>query len=218
MKAPQNIPFHVSGRFFCLSFLCVLFGINAFAQDNEIVPANTQQNPAFKVRAEVLNGDTVPVVDLNTVYVYTEYIFKTQKQRDIWSRIKRDVKVVYPYAILAAAKLKEYDMILGQMPENLRPAYLKVCEKDLRHEFEDELKDLTTNQGRLLMKLIDRESGKTTYEIVKTMRGSFEVVMWQALARLFGNDMKVQYDPIEDIMIERAIKQVESGTLSQLGS
>ncbi|MGZ3883174.1 MAG: DUF4294 domain-containing protein [Bacteroidia bacterium] len=166
--------------------------------------------PAIKVRAEVVNGDTVPVVDLYTINVETDYLFKNEKQREQWSRIKRDLKIVYPYAILAAAKLKEYDRILEKMPsEDLKKAYLRVCEKDLRHEFEDELKDLTIKQGRLLMKLIDRETGKTTYDIVKQMRGSFQVIMWQAVARLFGNDMKVGYDPTEDAMIEAAIKQVE---------
>ena len=96
--------------------------------------------------------------------------------------------------------------------EKLKKAYLRVCEKDLKHEFEDELKELSINQGRVLMKLIDRETGKTTYEIVKEMRGGFEACMWQAVARIFGNNMKDDYDAnIEDIMIERAVKIVESG-------
>ena len=94
----------------------------------------------------------------------------------------------------------------------MKKAYLRVCEKDLKHEFEDELKDLSINQGRVLMKLIDRETGKTTFEIVKQMRGGFEACMWQAVARIFGNNMKDDYEAnTEDIMIERAIKIVESG-------
>ena len=104
-------------------------------------------------------------------------------------------------------------MILEKMPnERMKKAYIRVCEKDLKNEFEDELKDLSINQGRILMKLIDRETGKTTYQIVKEMRGGFEAVMWQAVARIFGNNMKSEYDAsTEDIMIERAVKLVESG-------
>ncbi len=228
MKCSSYIPLlkknsdrKTSASWFLVLLLCfVILSLpkNAFSQaiDTDIVPQNQPTTPSIKVRAELFNGDTIPVVDLYPVYIYTEYVFKNVKQREQWTRIKRDIKVVYPYAILAAAKLKEYDVVLEKMPEDLKKAYLKVCEKDLKNEFEDELKDLSINQGRLLMKLIDRETGKTTYEIVKQMRGSFQVVIWQGLARLFGNDMKVTYDPIEDIMIERAIKQVESGNLVQL--
>lgn len=167
----------------------------------------------FRCRAEIVNGDTLPMVLLNTVYVYTEYVFKTPRQYEQWTRVKHNVKKVYPYAILAAAKLKEYDKALEKMQdEDLKKAFLKVCEKDLRNEFEDELKNLTISQGKVLMKLIDRESGKTTYEVVKQLRGSFQAAMWQTLARLFGNNMKTEYDAqVEDIMIERAIKLVENG-------
>lgn len=167
----------------------------------------------FRCRAEIVNGDTLPLVLLNTVYVCTEYVYRTPRQYEQWTRTKHNVKKVYPYAILAAAKLKEYDKALEKMQdEDLKKAFLKVCEKDLRSEFEDELKNLTVSQGKVLMKLIDRESGKTTYDVVKQLRGSFQAAMWQTLARLFGNNMKTEYDArVEDIMIERAIKLVENG-------
>ena len=167
----------------------------------------------FWARAEVVNGDTIPVVDLNTVEVFGEYVFKNRRQYEKWTRLKFNVKKVYPYAILAAAKLKEYNKMLEKIEdEDYKKAFLKVCEKDLRNQFEDELKGLTVSQGKVLMKLIDRETGKTTYELVKQMRGNFQAVMWQTMARLFGNSMKVEYDAeVEDIMIERAIKLVEAG-------
>jgi hypothetical protein len=185
-------------------------------------PAVSQVNPnditvpppvGYRCRAEVINNDTVPVVDLNTIYVYTNYVFRDRHQYELWTRTKFNVKKVYPYAILAAAKLKEYDNALGKIhDEHLKKAFIKVCEKDLRNEFEDELKDLTVSQGKVLMKLIDRESGKTTYEIVKELRGSFQAAMWQTVARIFGHNMKAEYDArVEDILIERAVKLVEAG-------
>jgi len=154
--------------------------VPAFSQ----IPAayDIMESPAsgFRSRAEVVNGDTVPVVDLNTVNVYTVYEFKTAKHREQWSRTKYNVKKVYPYAIIAAAKLKEYDNALAKIKdENLRKAFIKVCEKDLRSEFETELTDLSITQGKILMKLIDREAGRTTYEVVKQLRGSFQAAMWQ---------------------------------------
>jgi hypothetical protein len=89
---------------------------------------------------------------------------------------------------------------------------MKVAEKELKAQFEDQLKDLTMNQGRILLKLIDRETGNTSYQLVKDFRGGFQAFMWQGVARLFGNNMKAEYDPEgEDIIIERAIKLVEAG-------
>lgn len=186
-----------------------LLQTGAWAQD--VVPP--APNEPLRLRGEVIDGDTVPVVDLNTVNIYTQFEFKTKKQREQWTRLKYNVKIVYPYAIIASAKLREYDLALSRMhDENLRKAFIKVCEKDLRDQFEKDLKNLTVSQGKVLMKLIDRETGKTTYQIVKEMRGGFQAAMWQSLASLFGNSMKVEYDPEhEDIMIERAVKLVESG-------
>lgn len=167
----------------------------------------------YRCRAEIVNGDTLPLVNLGTVYVYTDFVFKNKRQYELWTRTKFNVKKVYPYAILAAAKLKEYDKAMEKMTdERLKKAFLKVCEKDLRKEFEDELKDLSISQGKVLMKLIDRETGKTTYDLVKQLRGSFQAVMWQTVACIFGHNMKAEYDAnVEDIMIERAIKLVENG-------
>lgn len=197
----------------CVSFFVVL-QTSVFAQSTPA--AYDILNPlekGYRCRAEVQGNDTVPVMDLNTVYVYTEFIFKNPRHRELWTRTKFNVKKVYPYAILAAAKLKEYDQALANMQdENVKKAFLKICEKDLRNQFEDELKALTVSQGKILMKLIDRESGKTTYEVVKQLRGSFQASMWQAVARIFGHNMKSEYDGnVEDIMIERAVKLVESG-------
>jgi len=215
MNSSKNIPFRNSNIRLKTSALLLVLALCSFTLKAQDVPDPTipTTQPGYKCRAEVINGDTVPVVDLQDVYVYTEFIFKNKRHYEQWTRVKYNVKKVYPYAILAAAKLKEYDRILERMPdEKMKKAYLRVCEKDLRNEFEDELKDLSINQGRVLMKLIDRETGKTTYDIVKEMRGTFQACMWQAVARIFGNNMKDGYDAnTEDIMIERAIKIVEAG-------
>jgi hypothetical protein len=206
---------------FAFFFICVFLKGNYFRAQSSVCghsnPHDITVAPesGFRCRAEVVNGDTIPVFDLNTVFVYTNFVFRTQRQYELWTRTKQNVKIVYPYAILAAAKLREYDKALEKMEnKHMRKIFLKVCEKDLRHEFEDELKQLSVSQGKVLMKLIDRESGKTTYEIVEQLRGSFQAVFWNTLARLFGNNMKVEYDgAVEDIMIERAVKLVENGQI-----
>ncbi len=202
----------ISSNKLTVAFICLC--VVSFAQSSDDVVVSTDQPKVkYKVWAEVINGDTVPSIRLPDVWIYSEYAYKNKKQYEAWTRIKYNVKKVYPYAILAAAKLKEYDRVLANISdEKVKKAYLKQCEKDLRKEFEEPLKDLTTSQGRILLKLIDRETGKTTYDVVKTMRGSFQAFMWQGVARIFGNNMKSEYDATgEDIMVERAIKLVEAG-------
>lgn len=159
------------------------------------------------------NGDTIPYVWLPIVPAHGQMHFANKRKYVQWTRIRSNVKKVYPYAILAAAKLKEYDLILERMPnDRVRSTYLKMCERELQKQFAAELKNLSVNQGRILMKLIDRETGKTTYSIVKEMRGNFQAFMWQSLAVLFGSSMKQEYDGTgEDRLIEVAVQQVEAG-------
>lgn len=199
-------------NFFATTSFCLLC-FSFYSQNSSAYDILNEPSTGFRSRAEVVDGDTVPLVNLNTVYVYTSYQYKTRRQQEQWTRVKFNVKKVYPYAVIAAAKLKEYDKALeGMKEEHLRKTFIKLCEKDLRKEFEGQLTSLTVTQGKILMKLLDRETGRTTYEIVKQMRGGFQATMWQAVAVIFGHNMKTQYDADgEDLMIERAIKLVETG-------
>jgi hypothetical protein len=194
--------------------LCLFWVAPAAAQDEPEADLYLSKNDkGYVVHATVENGDTIPWVWLPIVSVEGEMKFATKRKYVEWTRIRSNVKKVYPYAILAAAKLKEYDQILEKMPnEKVRKTYMKMCEKELQKQFGDELKNLSVNQGKILMKLIDRETGKTTYAIVQEMRGNFQAFMWQSLAVLFGSSMKQEYDAKgDDRLIEVAIQQVESG-------
>jgi hypothetical protein len=176
------------------------------------VPTDPPGKP-IKVPAILVDGDTLAYVTLPDVIVEEKMSFKTRRKYAQWTRLKYNVKKVYPYAILASVKLKEYERILDRMPnEKIKKTYMKVVEDQLKVEFEDELKNLTITQGRILMKLIDRETGHTTYELVKQLRGNFEAFMWQTLAKMFGSDMKEEYDAVvDDKLIEIAIQQIEAG-------
>ena len=199
-------------KLFLISF--TFFSFQSYSQsDNNSNTATDNPKVLYKIWAEVVNGDTVPSIRLPEIYVFAEYAYKNKKQYEAWTRTKYNVKKVYPFAILAAAKLKEYNQILEKMPdEKTKKAYMKTIEKELKTEFEAPLKDLSMTQGKILLKLIDRETGNTSYELVKDLRGGFQAFMWQGVARIFGSNMKSEYDPEgEDIMIERAIKLVEAG-------
>ena len=150
---------------FCMAN-CLLFSFTTISQTS--VPVSIETTPIhYKVWAEVINGDTVPSIRLQDVWVYAEYNYKNKKQYEAWSRTKYNVKKVYPYAILAAAKLKEYNRVLEKMPdESTRKVYIKRVEKELKAEFEEPLKNLTITQGKILLKLIDRETGNSSYELV----------------------------------------------------
>ncbi|MCX7728509.1 MAG: DUF4294 domain-containing protein [Bacteroidia bacterium] len=180
---------------------------HALCQEAQVIP--------IQVRAIVINTDTFPVIDLPEVQVWAYWgrVSASPKTFEEWTRVKYNVKKVYPYAILASALLKEMDNKLSQITtERERKLFIKQCEKELRNKFEEDLKNLSITQGRILMKLIYRETGKTTYQIVKEMRGGFEASMWQAIAFIFGNSMKVKYDPEnEDYMVEKAVQLVEKG-------
>lgn len=189
---------------------------NAFAQDAPN-PDNTRGygSEGIIVRAAIYEGDTIPWLGIQQVNIYGERSFKNKKQEQKWNKMKRDVKRVYPYALLASAKLKEYNRILEQMPtEAHRKVYMKKAEEELKSQFEGELKKLTVTQGKILIKLIDRETGNTSYEVVKELRGSFQAFMWQSVARIFGSSLKSEYDADgDDKMIEDIIHLIEAGEI-----
>ncbi|MBS1569615.1 MAG: DUF4294 domain-containing protein, partial [Bacteroidetes bacterium] len=120
------------------------------------------------------------------------------------------------YAVITSKLLDEYDHDLaGISSQRDRELYLKLAETELRAEFEGDLKEMTMTQGRILVKLIDRETGHTSYELVKQLRGSFQAWMWQGLAKLFGQDLKGEYDPEgDDKVVESIVRRIENGELA----
>lgn len=168
---------------------------------------------SFLLQGIVIEKDTFAVITLEPVWVESEMKFKNKRQREDWYKLKYNVKKAYPYAIIASARLREYENVLKTIPsEKARKLYMEKEEEKLKKEFESDLKKLTISQGRILIKLIDRETNKTSYELVKQLRGSFSAWMWQGLAKIFGSNLKSEYDPKnEDRMIEVAINQIENG-------
>jgi len=172
-----------------------------------------QQSAPVMMPLVAINGEALPTLTLNEVPISADRMFKNDKDRLAYFRLKRDVRKAYPYAILASIKLKEYDAILANVPENKQPQYLKKVEKELKQQFEEDLKKLTINQGRILIRLINRETGLTTYRVIKDYRGGFSAFIWQSFSLLWGNNLKWKYDPTEgeDKVIEGIIKQIQDG-------
>lgn len=131
------------------------------------------------------NGDTIPNVVLGEVIIFPEKKFKNRYQAWRYRKLVRDLKKVYPYAKLAKKKLSQMEKeFLELETEKERKRYVKTIEKQLMDEFGDDLKKLTITQGRLLLKLIDRETGSTSYVLLQELRGNFSAFFWQSIARL----------------------------------
>ncbi|MBL4624497.1 MAG: DUF4294 domain-containing protein [Flavobacteriales bacterium] len=168
------------------------------------------------LRAEIIDGDTVLFYDLRSVNIYEERVFASVREKKKYSRLKRDVMKVYPYAKLAGEKLREYESQMDSLKNDReKKKFLKQVEQDLQDEFGDELTNLSIKQGTILLTLVDRETGDTSYELVKQLRGVFSAFFWQSLARLFGHNLKDGYDSDGDQeMIEDIILRIENGEYS----
>ena len=122
---------------------------------------------------------------------------------------------MYPYALVVRRKLEEVNSDLQNITgERERKAYLKNIEKDVFAEYEDDMRKMTITQGRLLIKLIDRETQNTSYALIREYRGKLSAAFWQGIARIFGTNLKEEYDPYgEDALVESIIREVEAGRL-----
>lgn len=194
--------------FYFLFLMCLK--VNAQKKIEEVPDSSKQV-----VQSIIVDGDTIPVYHYGPVMIYSPRVFKNKREERKYGRLKRYVAKVYPYAKIAGEMLQDFDDTLKTIKSELkRKRYIKKVEKQLMAEFEGELKKLTIKQGIILIKLIDRETGNTSYSLVKELRGSFSAFIWQSLARLFGSNLKLQYDPDgEDALIEEIVVLIENGQI-----
>lgn len=166
--------------------------------------------------AQVINGDTIIVANLNEVTIGSRQPqFSSKFEEKKYWKLVYNIKKVLPYAIMARHKLEEMNAhFLTLKSERDRKQYAKKVEDEIRAEFEDQLKKLTITQGKLLIKLIYRETGNTSYELVKELRGGMSAMFWQTLARIFGSNLKMKYDAQgEDMLMEEIVVGIETGML-----
>ncbi|MFT5336248.1 MAG: hypothetical protein ACI9YL_000242 [Luteibaculaceae bacterium] len=179
-----------------------------------LLPAKSNgQDVPITMEPSAVTGDSLPTVWLMPVDIQMSKRAYRRYQKK-YNRLSRYIQKVYPYAQLAGEIINEYEVILDTISnERARKHMMQVAEDDLKREFEDELKSFTFSQGRILIKLIDRQTGKTTYELIQNMRGNFSAFMWQGVARIFGSNLKSEYDPEEDFIIEQVILQIDKGLI-----
>ncbi len=185
-------------------FLCVAFAWASAA------PARLD---SLMLRVE--NGDTVYLAYLHDVYVYPPLKFKNKRQERFYWRTVRDVKKTLPYAKMISKDMEFADEELAKIQDpKERKRWWKKYEKYLFLKYEKDFRGMYASQGQMLMKLMDRESDRTSYELIRQYRGKASANWWQFVAKLFKNDLKEGYDAQDkDKIVERVINLVEAGQL-----
>ncbi|MFV0311335.1 MAG: DUF4294 domain-containing protein [Dysgonomonas sp.] len=192
-----------------LSVLCLLLLLSISVRSQEEKPKT------YIDIAAIYEGDTIAVVNLKPVYIFAQIKFKNNKERQEYSKLVRDVKIAYPYAkTIAYSIIETYEYMETLPTEKAKQKYLEDVQKYMMDEYKPKMKKMTKNQGKILVKLIDRECNTPSYNIVKALVGSFKAGVYNAFAGLFGNSLKTKYDPNDkDASIEAIVIQIEQGTI-----
>lgn len=179
--------------------------------------AKAQQGGGIVMFGTVYQGDTIPMqyLDVVTISGYVCPLSEAEKRK--YKKLIKNVKVVYPYAKQAGKLLDKYTIVLQQAKnDSQRKKIMKQAEKEIENKFGPSLKKLNRSQGKILIRLIDRETGSDSYALVKELRGSFRAAFYQTLGKLFGYNLRTKYDPennSEDRIIERIIYGIETKKL-----
>ena len=179
------------------------------------VQAQNYRTGKVKLPVELYDGDTIPVVHLPNVYIYRPPSFDSRRQERFYWRNVRDVKKTLPIAREVRGIIVEtYEYLLTIPDEKAREKHLSAVEKGMLDQYTPQMKKLTFRQGKMLIKLIDRECNQTGYELIRVFMGSLKANFYQAFAALFGASLKKGYDPeLEDSEVEEIIFWVEQGAL-----
>lgn len=194
-------------------FMLIITGLSLTARAQE-----------FKIPAlfrTFLNVDSImwhsrePVIFMNEIIVFPQKQFKNDRERRRYNKLMRNFKIVYPYAIELGNTYRNIeDSLYRFKSEEQRKEYVKMREKQLTNHFKPIFSNMTLSQGVLMVKLLDRQTGSTAYEIVDELKGSVKAFFWQGFAILFGNNLKREYDAKgDDKDIEMLVIRYENGTL-----
>ena len=190
------------------------------SQGIQSVPAvDANGKPLVYLHYKVIDGDTVFVETLRTAKCFARHKRQKGKEWRKYYRLVHNFAKTYPYALASKKILLDVDstMMAEGMKRGKRDRYINKVQKELFKVFEEPMRSMTVNQGALLMKLIDREIGKTSFMIIKDYKNGIAAGYWQGIAKLFGSDMKKPYDPEgEDRQIEELVRLWQEGDFNML--
>jgi len=199
-----------------LLVLVVCASANVFGQqypcsDSKLPMPEIGPNDTIPVPAVIVNNEVIPGGNMEWVWVQVPYPKALLKRKQEWTRLRNAVYVTYPYARKAAFIINDINYKLSNIPDKSdRKKYIKTREKEIKKEFGDPITNLSVYQGKVLMKLINRQTGNNCYEILKEYKGGFSARVLQTVAFVFGSNLKQSYDPQhEDQAIESIVREVE---------
>ena len=197
-----------------LIVIYVLAGQYGFSQERLYVPIG-QPVPEGYIRVYFDGKDFIPMIHLPEILVFPPMTFKNAKEQQQYTKLVSDVKRTLPYAKLIYDTLIETYEYIETMPDKkTKEAHLKRMEKELFNQYKPELKKLTLTQGKLLIKLVDRECNQSSYHLVSAYLGNIRASFWNLFAGMFGASLKSRYDPKgQDAQTERVVLLVERGQI-----
>ncbi len=165
------------------------------------------KNDSIRVAVTQLDGEFVPWVLLPDANIRDMRVFKSPEERAAYNRLRYNVFKVLPYAQFAGLRYRKLERDLATTGDKRKQKELvKACEKEIKELFNKQIKNLTITQGEILIKLVQRETGNTSFELLKQMKGGFQAFMFQSAARVFGHDLKETYNAEEDKDIEAILR------------
>jgi len=194
-------------KFFKLLVLfCTIFALKASAQLPQD-PLVKGKNDTIRVALTLVDNELIPWLALPEVKIVDTRIWRTAEQQIAYNRLRYNVLKVLPYAMYARSRYAQLQTELSRTNNKKEQRILqKAFEKEVKDMFNREIKELTITQGGILIKLIDRELGTSSFDILKEMKGGFTAFLYQSLAKVFGNNLKNRYDAQEDRDIESIIQ------------
>lgn len=198
--------------------MLILFSRLSGQSDTLVQKNDSTTGRLYLLQKVTRNGVTLPEVDIKEVTIIANPEGKSKRstlQIRKYDRLVYNLKRVYPYALIVREKLEVVNKDLSELADDReRRRYVKDVEKEVFGKYEDDIKQLTITQGRLLLKLIDRETQNTSYDLIKEYRGGLSAAFWQGIARIFGTNLKEEYDPYgNDLVIEFIIQEIEAGRM-----
>ena len=173
-------------------------------------PTVVAQRKPILLPFTIVNGDTLPNYTTQEVFINWYLDDETRLRQKKLNRLRRDISVVMPYAKICSAKMEDINRTMDAMgSKREKNRYLRAEEKKLKELFEAKLKNLDVDQGKLLIKLIDRETGRSSYSLIKEYKSGFSAFVWNGLASICGMSLKDKYDPVDkDSQIEWLVNQL----------
>ena len=198
-------------------FLCYLFAPQIKAQETLDLPGEPKLKVVFykKLQKEFYQGDSITVIIMPELPVYPPLKFKNRREIIRYNKLVRNVKKTLPIAKMVNQTITETYEYLETLPtKREKDAHIRAVEKGIKKQYTPQMKKLTYSQGKLLIKLVDRECNQNSYEIVKAFFGPFKAGFYQAFAAIFGASLKKDYDAeADDRLTERVVRLVEAGAL-----